>query len=493
MATAPQTTPPEPEFHEHVEARDLGWGTFWWILSVLVHAAAIFAVIWFTPVRKWFFEDDGREAFSQIQPESVRRIVEQMLRADRLRAMDRIRDQQRVARELERYRQRSYQRYTRMLEFSGSERKPETLASLGSPGPAVEVPLTDRSLAELYGIARNIEIASHGLYRQIRTLELARIQDITLSAAAGVTHVAVPDRPSADAALLSEVIYSLNDGRIDALKSELGKIRSQIESMLAAGQRMLDAVRGIIGDDIGATDLGLAGGGVSGGSSLDSFLGSMRPEEYWAGDSDPDPGAYEHEWGRGVGPVTHRDGLFAREKSADFGRTKPTRGRKLVSNAPEKAEWMYIESWFIIGPFPNPGRSNLDVALPPESSLDKGIDLDAVYVGQGGKPVQWQFRMSVTLPVVPHVTRDEAIWYAFSEVYAEEDHDRWCIFGSDDFGKAWVNGEMVFASGKTPHPWIPDRAYKKVHFKKGFNPVLFKLENAWGRTGFSMCLYLGES
>jgi hypothetical protein len=191
--------------------------------------------------------------------------------------------------------------------------------------------------------------------------------------------------------------------------------------------------------------------------------------------------------------VTHRDGLFAREKSADFGRTKPTRGRKLVSNAPEKAEWMYIESWFIIGPFPNPGRSNLDVALPPESSLDKGIDLDAVYVGQGGKPVQWQFRMSVTLPVVPHVTRDEAIWYAFSEVYAEEDHDRWCIFGSDDFGKAWVNGEMVFASGKTPHPWIPDRAYKKVHFKKGFNPVLFKLENAWGRTGFSMCLYLGES
>ncbi|MFC1462084.1 sulfatase [Verrucomicrobiota bacterium] len=35
------------------------------------------------------------------------------------------------------------------------------------------------------------------------------------------------------------------------------------------------------------------------------------------------------------------------------------------------------------------------------------------------------------------------------------------------------------------------RAYKKVKFKKGYNPVLFKLENAWGRTGFSMCVFLG--
>jgi hypothetical protein len=106
--------------------------------------------------------------------------------------------------------------------------------------------------------------------------------------------------------------------------------------------------------------------------------------------------------------------------------------------------------------------------------------------------MRWQFRQSATVCIFPHQPMDDAIWYAYTQVYADKDQDRWCIFGSDDYGKVWMDDELIFASGKTPHPWIPDRGVKKVHFKKGFNSILFKLENAWGNTGYSMCIYMGE-
>ena len=166
-------------------------------------------------------------------------------------------------------------------------------------------------------------------------------------------------------------------------------------------------------------------------------------------------------------------------------------GRKLMEGAREQSEWMFIDTWYIMGPFPNPDRENLDRKFPPESGIEAGVDLDASYIGADGRTVKWQFRKSLDIPVVPHAPQDFAIWYGYTEIYSDRDQERWCIFGSDDYGKAWMNGELIYASGKTPHPWIPDRAYRKIQFKKGYNPVLFKLENAWGRTGFSICIFLG--
>ena len=37
-----------------------------------------------------------------------------------------------------------------------------------------------------------------------------------------------------------------------------------------------------------------------------------------------------------------------------------------------------------------------------------------------------------------------------------------------------------------------DRGSRKVQLKRGYNPVFFKLENAWGRTGFSACIHVGD-
>jgi hypothetical protein len=40
--------------------------------------------------------------------------------------------------------------------------------------------------------------------------------------------------------------------------------------------------------------------------------------------------------------------------------------------------------------------------------------------------------------------------------------------------------------------WIPDRGWRKVKFRKGFNRMLLKIENAGGTMGFSVAIFLGE-
>jgi hypothetical protein len=222
-----------------------------------------------------------------------------------------------------------------------------------------------------------------------------------------------------------------------------------------------------------------------------------RPPNLFEGQTGFTPGAFEHEWGRGEGPITKKDLGLPIDLGIDLSKSMPLPGRKLMKKG-RGSEWMFINAWYVMGPFPNPGRQNLQKRFPPETSIDPeqgfvGIDLDTSYIGMGNAPVRWEFLATDRrVCFIPHRPADWAIWYAYTEIWSEVEQDRFCIFGSDDYGQCWIDAKLVFTSGVTPHPWVPDRAYAKVQFRRGFNPVLFKLENAWGRTGFSLCVYTGK-
>jgi hypothetical protein len=478
------------QLHQHTEKQTARWGTFWWILSAILHLAAVFCIIYFTPLRYFFFKKkDASEQFASLQGGRVLKIVEQMLVLNRRRIIEDIEKQRDILGEMTEILHRAHIRYVQDLVARKVKEPPEPLEKLGPPGPSAGVSLQRKNILELYEIARNIELTTFGTYRQMRTVELSRIQRVPLLESFAATQVAVPGHPDLVAEAFSQRIVNVTDGRMDALKDELSKARSEVAAMVAAGQRMLDMARGLIGDDAGAT-FGWANWDGA-GLNMGEDARPRRLDDPFDGYSPPDPDAFEHDWGVGVGPVVHRDEVFPRQAGADLGDRKPTAGRKLMANAPEQGEWMTIDTWYIIGPFPNPNREKLDHKYPPETAVESGVDLDATYIGMGGRPVSWVFRKSIDIPIIPHRPNNYAIWYAYTEIYSDRDQERWCIFGSDDYGKAWMNGKLIYASGKTPHPWIPDRAYKKLEFKKGFNPVLFKLENAWGRTGYSMCIYMG--
>jgi hypothetical protein len=109
-----------------------------------------------------------------------------------------------------------------------------------------------------------------------------------------------------------------------------------------------------------------------------------------------------------------------------FGRFVHLRGKNLA----------FADRWYLLGPFDNAGRANIENQFPPETLVDS----NATYVG------------------------------------------------SDDFSKLWIEDQFVWASGTKLKPWRVDEGFRKVRLKQGVNRVLFRVENGHSRTEFSQAV-----
>lgn len=164
-------------------------------------------------------------------------------------------------------------------------------------------------------------------------------------------------------------------------------------------------------------------------------------------------------------------------------RQKLVFSRKLTGSG-EKAEWVVLNAWYFIGPFPNPGRENIHTRFPPEIS----IDLNALYIGDSNRLLKWQYIQFDHLPVIPPDFTDYAVYYAYTEVFSEQAQDLWLAIGSDDQSKLWVNDMLVWQSTDHERVWTLAQGYRKVHLRPGNNKFLFRLENGIERAAFSVVL-----
>ena len=179
-------------------------------------------------------------------------------------------------------------------------------------------------------------------------------------------------------------------------------------------------------------------------------------------------------------------------------------GRKIRSGA-TPSDWMYVDSWYVLGPFDNARRENLDKKFPPETV----VDLNATYSGKDNQPVRWEFAQTGEPRLTPtfrnfHPERkrpappgdywtgglEYIIYYAYTELYFEQARDLWIAVGSDDFSKVWIEDQLVWSSGKQQKSWRVDEGLRKVHFKQGLNRVLYRVENGWHGTDFSLVICL---
>lgn len=161
-------------------------------------------------------------------------------------------------------------------------------------------------------------------------------------------------------------------------------------------------------------------------------------------------------------------------------------GRKVhAAGGGPGSKWMFVDSWYIIGPFPNPQRINIDTKFPPDSV----IDLDAQYPGADGKPLRWQFKQSLRAGIHPPGEQPYSIYYAYTTLWFDEPRDLWIAVGSDDFSKLYLNNQIVWSSGQVQKVWRPGEGLRKVHFKKGLNRVLMRVENGQASCLFSLMLH----
>lgn len=181
-------------------------------------------------------------------------------------------------------------------------------------------------------------------------------------------------------------------------------------------------------------------------------------------------------------------------------------GRRFSKDSAKKG-WLYVNTWYMIGPWESYGRNDFSIVHPPEIS----IDFDAVYTdGQKGivgveetdsDPIKmvgrkvmldgvlrWKFMQSESLHNVVPVTTGHSTYYAYTELYFEEATTMLVAIGTDDSGRVWINDKDVWQDSGTSWYNI-DEHIAPFKFRQGWNKILVRLENGGGGpAGFSFLI-----
>ena len=212
----------------------------------------------------------------------------------------------------------------------------------------------------------------------------------------------------------------------------------------------------------------------------------------------------------GVGPVNDGNGrpmnrYSGSQLNQEMVKAQALPGRRFSKNA-ERKGWLYINTWYMIGPWESFGREDFSIVHPPEVS----VDFDAVYtdgqVGMGkvetdSHPIKqigydvhldgtlrWKFMQSESMHNVVPVTTGHSTYYAYTELYFDEATTMLVAIGTDDSGRVWINGKDVWRDYGTSWYNI-DEHIAPFQFRQGWNKVLIRLENGGGGPcGFSFLI-----
>lgn len=179
--------------------------------------------------------------------------------------------------------------------------------------------------------------------------------------------------------------------------------------------------------------------------------------------------------------------------------TVRTGGGRVIGAGGVWANRVYLDSWYVIGPFPADGRAPIDTPHPPE----EGVDLDAVYRGLDGRTLTWQYASRGFYPFIPPDREERAVYYAYTELYLDDDRDVWLDIAADDDSKLWLDGRQIWTGSPGDKPWfrppyyLPDEqvaslalaeGHRRVSLSAGTHRLLVKLFNDRDRTFFSVVL-----
>lgn len=457
---------------------------WWWGGSIALHVAAIGALAVSPALRALVFGDPAAPA--PPLHTSAERLAQARATLDRLTRERIVRQNVSMREVVERLRQRRGEAWTE-LERRASyipALAAEVQAGLKAPpsaGGAGDAQAD--AVPELYARARALEEEVISLYEQHRAIGLTLAsagRAASNKTATGAQPVAVslqlatlarPPRPDLDPAILALRATSLQDDAWLRWKAHMELASDTAEIMANNARRIADIIDGRERDIAGRT--------------LVADPGSVQLER-WTEDH----------------PYVGSTLALADRLPSDLESIDPSArivlGRHLGRDGEgqRRAEWLALDTWWTVGPFAYEGGArsagSLRHAYPPEL----GVDLDAVYIGKGGRNLRWAWRAFDQVRMEP--SKDayavNAIWYWYTEFASDGARDVWVNVASDDYSTLWWNGVEVYSSGMEPRPWVPldARQFTKVPVVAGINRVLLKLDNGKGTTGFSVILNLGK-
>ena len=158
-------------------------------------------------------------------------------------------------------------------------------------------------------------------------------------------------------------------------------------------------------------------------------------------------------------------------------------GRRFTDESLRRG-WLYVDTWYIIGPWENFGKINWGNVHAPELE----IDLAKSYRdGKGGRELRWQFTQHPAIRCdVPDETTNSS-YYAYTELYFDKPREMLVAIASNDAGKLWIDGEVVWQDNGLSS-WNLDEGFRRVRFKKGYSKILMRVENGPRTCEFSLLL-----
>jgi hypothetical protein len=176
--------------------------------------------------------------------------------------------------------------------------------------------------------------------------------------------------------------------------------------------------------------------------------------------------------------------------STDMIKAKALPGRRFRKDS-KRQGWLFLDTWYVIGPWENDGALNYENAHPPEVA----VDLDAEYFdgkliepnGSERHPLKWRFVQSDIMRITPPNEQKRSTYYAFTEVYFEEAARMLVAIATDDAARMWVNDKLVWED-QGQSAWNLDEGFRVIDFKQGFNKILARIENSPTLCEFSVLL-----
>lgn len=441
------------------------------------------------------------------------------------------------------------------LAADASVREPQAQGEKREENRLVREDVSRRTMTEAYALAKELESAIVESYKDIKATQTAITRKMSVEAAQKITDVAKPERLEAD----SEAIESTprTKAALDRQKAAEAEVVREADSMVEATVAMMnEAVEIVMSGDSSSPQLAskekprnvkwmeekdlesrdsaeaqearlaamtseadyqveLESAAAEDASAKAKDLAELMAQadaEAMAeaeaerarakAEKEGENGAVDKEGAKGemIGALPGPPEL----KGGDLA-LLPGNVMNVAGTAADAlpGEWMYVNSWYVIGPFPNPNRINLRRKFAPESV----VDLDATYVGKDGRILRWEFCQAVNVnqknvwggelknaaEVVPKSGEEYSIFYAYAEVFFDQACDRWVAIGSDDRSDVWLNDIKIWGSSNKLKAWTLAEDFRRVHFKKGRNRILARIENGHWYFGWSLCISVADA
>jgi hypothetical protein len=331
--------------------------------------------------------------------------------------------------------------------------------------------------------------------QKARAAELARLLKITPEAARAKLQVQDIAKAKLDAAAAAAVNKTPGDAIAQLEKQARSALERQAQAQARQDQGSLvqtrrDGQPHSSGPAAAAAQRSNTGGQKPSGAAAMAggpSAGSSGSGSSGSGDSSSGNGAMAGAPSSGGFKDPRSYGATVQANAVDATALRPGAGRIIGRGGP-LATRIYLNSWYILGPFEGLGAGSLNAPFPPE----KGVDLDAAYEGLGQRVLVWDYQTSAAYPFVPQPRAENSVYFAYTEIRVDDTQEVWLEIGADDDSKLWLNDDLVWTGTSGNKPWYRQPFYslkddmqrlnlvegrRRVLLKAGRNRLLFKLYN----------------